>query len=396
MVRRQTGRSRTGDRGQILVLTAVSMVALLGITALTLDASFMFAKRNRLHAAADAAAKSAAYEVLRNPTVSLASLESFADQQVAAHGFSPTRMGGTTSVVINHGPTSGPFAGLTTYVEAIVTESTSTFFGKILGWTSMTPGASAVAGAGNPVNCVIIEDDLAIGNTQLTMNGCGINVGGDLAGTNPQAAINGTPTPTVGVTGSCGGTCGAMGSLTTGAPVPLDPLAGRITFPANPGGCTAGTAATLNPGCYTSIADTVTTLTAGEYYITGPVNLGSLTGNGVTLFLAAGGSLAADNNRLLSLTAPTTGSYIGIAIFQEPTNTSNFNTGQNFTLDVSGVIYMPGADVDFPNSLSFVTRNCTLFIAKSLSIRNGSGTLSGSGCGGAYAGAAFLSASIAQ
>src|SRR5215210_2462762 len=92
------------ESGQILVLTAVSMIALLGISALTLDASFMYAKRNRLHAAADAAAKSGAIEVIRNAGVSQSSLETFADQQVAANGFVSTRLGGTTSVVINHGP----------------------------------------------------------------------------------------------------------------------------------------------------------------------------------------------------------------------------------------------------------------------------------------------------
>jgi hypothetical protein len=372
------------------------MVGLLGIAALTLDASFMFAKRNRLHAAADAAAKSAALEVLRNPTVAQGSLETFADQQVAAHGLTPVRLGGTTTVVVNRGPSSGMFAGNTSYVEAIVSEPTGTFFGKILGWVSMTPGASAVAGAGNPSSCMIINDDLSIGNTQLTMNGCGISVGDDLAGTNPQSAILGSPSPIVGVVGTCTGTCGAMGTLQTGAPAPVDPLAG-LALPADPGGCTAGTAPTLNPGCYTSIADTVTTLNPGLYYVTGTVNIGAnLTGNNVTLFLTGSGKLYAQNNRRISLTAPTTGSYIGIAIFQDPADTNNFETGQNFTLDVSGVVYMPGVDVDFPNSLSFTSRNCTLFIAKSLTIRNGSGELNASGCGSAYSGAAFLWTSIAQ
>ena len=45
------------ESGQILVLTTVSMIAVMGIMALSLDASFMFEKRNRLHAAADAAAR---------------------------------------------------------------------------------------------------------------------------------------------------------------------------------------------------------------------------------------------------------------------------------------------------------------------------------------------------
>jgi Flp pilus assembly protein TadG len=120
------------------------MIVLLGIAALSLDASFMYDRRNQMHAAADAAAKSAAIEIARQGTgVALTNLENFADQQVAAHGFTPSRLGGTTSVVVNHGPSSGPFAGNVAYVEVIVSQSTGTFFARVLGMNSMTPTASA-------------------------------------------------------------------------------------------------------------------------------------------------------------------------------------------------------------------------------------------------------------
>ena len=386
------------ESGQVLVLAAVSMLALLGITALTLDASFMYAKRNRLHSAADAAAKSAAIEVLRNPGVSQASLEAFADEQVAAHGFVSSRVtGGTTSVVINRGPSSGPFAGNINYVEAIVSETTSTFFGKILGFVNMTPLASAVAGAGNPANCLMTVENLSFGNTTLTLNGCGVGVGNNLEGTNPNALVTGSPTPPVGVVGTCSGTCTGMGNLTTSAPAPIDPLAG-LAAPANPGSCTAGVAATLDPGCYTSIAETVTTLNPGIYYVTGPIVVGdNLSGTGVMIFTTGTGQwTSAGNNKALHLTAPTSGPYTGIAIFQDPADTLNWDVKNQFTIDVSGAIYMPGVDVEFKNALTFTMTSCSLFIAKSLTIKNGTGSLSNAGCGAAYGGAAFLNASIAQ
>jgi hypothetical protein len=192
-----------------------------------------------------------------------------------------------------------------------------------------------------------------------------------------------------------------MGDLTTGAPLPEDPLAGLAAppMPEIPP-CSAGTAATLPPGCYTSIADTVTTLSGGGiYYVTGQVNIGNgntLSGTNLLIYLAAGGRIQALNNATLSLTAPTSGPYAGIAIFQDPSNSSNFDTGQHFLLDVTGAIYMPGTDVDFPNALTFSSTTCTLFIAKSLRVRNGNGSISNSGCAGAFGGAAFLTASIAQ
>src|SRR5439155_6366880 len=133
---------RSGEQGQILIIMSYSLVVILGIAALSIDASFMYEKRNRLHAAADAAAKSAAIEVHRQgPGVSQTTLETFADQQVAAHGFTSTRLGGTTDVVINHPPSAASvFAGNQNYVEAIVSESTDTFFARVLGFFSMTPG----------------------------------------------------------------------------------------------------------------------------------------------------------------------------------------------------------------------------------------------------------------
>ena len=166
----------------------------------------------------------------------------------------------------------------------------------------------------------------------------------------------------------------------------------------NPGSCIAGVAATLSPGCYTSIATTVTTLSSGNYYVTGSVNINTLSGSGVMIYVAPGGSLTATNNRSLTLSAPTSGTYSGVAIFQDRSNTSNFSTGNNFTLSVSGAVYMPAADVNFQNSVSFTSTGCFLFIAKSLTVKNGNGalTMNSSACAGSYSGAGFLSFSMAE
>ncbi len=391
---------QTGESGSILILTALSMVVLLGIAALSLDVSFMYDKRNRLHAAADAGAKSAAFELQRNSSISLTDLRTFANQQVSAHGFNPA---GTTNVVVNHPPASGAFSGNAGYVEVIVSEPTPTFFGKILGWASMTPGARAVAGTSNNLACIITLKasgtspySLEIGNTTMTLNGCGVADGGDLNGANPNSRINGTPMPSVGIVGSCYNNCGNMGSLTTGAPTPTDPLAGLPAYP-NPGGCIAGVAPTLSPGCYTTIATSVTKLNPGVYYVTGKLDVATnLTGTDVMIYLTGGGYISIGNNNALHLSAPRSGPYTGIAIFQDPSDSHAFDVHNNSDLDVNGAIYMPGVDVDINNSLSFINTNCTLFIAHSLNIRNGNGSMSNAGCASTFGGAAFLSVSIAE
>ena len=117
-------------------------------------------------------------------------------------------------MVVHHPPVSGAFIGDAGYVEVIVSEPTATFFTRILGslWASLTPAARAVAGTSNNMACLITlrglgstPYSLEIGNTQMTLNGCGAAVGGDLNGFNPNSTINGTPVPSVGVVGSLHG-----------------------------------------------------------------------------------------------------------------------------------------------------------------------------------------------
>jgi hypothetical protein len=267
----------------------------------------------------------------------------------------------------------------------------------------MTPGARAVAGTSNNLACIITLKasgtspySLEIGNTTMTLNGCGVADGGDLNGANPNSRINGTPMPSVGIVGSCYNNCGNMGSLTTGAPTPTDPLAGLPAYP-NPGGCIAGVAPTLSPGCYTTIATSVTKLNPGVYYVTGKLDVATnLTGTDVMIYLTGGGYISIGNNNALHLSAPRSGTYTGIAIFQDPSDSHAFDVHNNSDLDVNGAIYMPGVDVDINNSLSFVNTNCTLFIAHSLNIRNGNGSMSNAGCASTFGGAAFLSVSIAE
>ena len=141
----------------------------------------------------------------------------------------------------------------------------------------------------------------------------------------------------------------------------------------------------------------MTTLNPGIYYVTGVIDIDNLSGTGVMIYLTGAGQLTSSgNNKALHLTAPTSGPYTGIAIFQDPANALNWDVKNQFTIDVSGAIYMPGVDVEFKNALTFTLTNCTLFLAKSLTIKNGNGALSNAGCGAAFGGAAFLTVSIAQ
>ena len=165
----------------------------------------MYDKRNILHAAADAEAKSAAIEVHRSsdPTsVPIADLQAFADQQVSTFGLTPAACGtaiNKVSSVCVYQPPRFPslFSTNFNYVEAVVSEQNPTFFAKILGRSYMTPGARAVAGTSSSPICMITLQpgpaSLSIGSSSNLTMGCGIAVGGDLV-VDSSAYINGSST----------------------------------------------------------------------------------------------------------------------------------------------------------------------------------------------------------
>ena len=76
-------RRARSESGSIIILTALSMVLMLGILAFAIDTSLLYAERNRMAAAADAAAKSAAMEYLRKST---SDLQAFANREVLVNG----------------------------------------------------------------------------------------------------------------------------------------------------------------------------------------------------------------------------------------------------------------------------------------------------------------------
>jgi hypothetical protein len=437
---------RTGvfgdDRGQILLLTAFSMIALLGIAAFALDASFMYDKRNRLYAAADDAAKSGAIEVHRNESVLDSELQRFAENEVTRHGFTPNA---ATTVVVHRPPTSGAYAGAGPcpgaaqcgYVEVIVSEPTSTFVGRVLNLASMTPAARAVAGTSAGPNCIVTLNpsttSLAIagGTTAIQSPNCNIaNAGAMTVGNGAQVTVNASGTST----NTCSGNCGAVNNLSTGSGVPSDPLA-TLAEPANPYGTPVAftppsgshnsytTSYNIPPGAYSSITiannDYVTFTPGGLYYITGPIIVGNQAyicngvwtssttctqGGGVTIFLAGtagpgactagstAGCINVPNTADIRLSAPTSGPYSAILFFQSRTNQLNANFNNAGSYNLSGAMYFPSANLSYGNAGA--SNDCTLIVAQTLSL--GGGNTNFSNACSAYGGSPLLTISLAE
>jgi len=406
---RPRGCALRSEEGSILMLTALSMVVLLGMLALAVDGSYMYTERNRMAAAADAAARAGAQEYRRDPA---SNLQAFANREVVRHGFNPAV---DTTVTVNRPPSSGSFTANPNYVEVIVSRPTASFFARILSnvWATMTPGARAVAGTSSGPNCIVIlgteSDALELANNVVVnMPGCGI---ADAGGVDVGGSAN-TRVITSGVSlavGSCPDAT-IMPNCVPNSPPPTDPLA---TLPplSDPGGTCSGPmtisgTVAITPGKYcgfTFQSGSWLQMAAGNYYITGPItanNPGTVlkwTGTGVMVFLAsANGQVNLDSNKVnMELSAPVGGTYNGILFYQQRGNVRDAVLSKNNTNDMrlSGAMYFPDAELSVKNNNGVVLNDCTLIVAKELEFNNNS-TLT-NGCA-AYGGSPIRTVTLAE
>lgn len=184
------------------------------------------------------------------------------------------------------------------------------------------------------------------GNTTVVVNGQGavnakdigactaINANGSI-----QYASDGTSLVNG---GTCSGTkCGLMG-ITTDATNIGDPFA---SLPA-PGTCTgSGNPPAGQPGTYRDPVTLSGALAPGIYIFCNTVSFsGSVTGTGVMLYFAGTSALSLAGNVDINLTAPTSGLYEGILVWNATTNPISIN-GNGTLANYNGVLYSPNADV---------------------------------------------------
>jgi hypothetical protein len=231
-------------------------------------------------------------------------------------------------------------------------------FMNFFGLASMTPTVRAVAvnGALTSTNCVLVTSSNASpamdlqGSFDVTAPNCGVVV--NSSDPNALHFTGAGGTLSAGSVGVVGGDSGQTGDST---PAPIqgivpvsDPLGYLApSFPAATG-CTAGGTLTGNvtPGCYSGAVTLSNAVLTGMYVFTGNLTFsGSVTSGaaGSTIDLTAG-TLGENPNTVLNLTAPTTGTFKGIAIMAPASNTSTltFEFG-NATGTLKGIIYAPGA-----------------------------------------------------
>lgn len=166
------------EKGQMLILTALSMTVLLGVLAFATDLGVLFRAKRNLQIAADAAATAGALDMRYGSSTSIAENDSYC--AAYANGYKATNTTPSCSntvpsnpsnatVTINTPPAYGYHIS-TGFVEAIVTTPNPTIFMNLFGYHSMNVTARAVAGPVNPSdNCIYL----------LNPTGTGLTVRGD-------------------------------------------------------------------------------------------------------------------------------------------------------------------------------------------------------------------------
>ncbi len=137
-------RIRSSESGFVLITGALSSVTLLAFLGLAVDVGYLETEKLRVQTAADAAAAGAA--IVKSKGGSSTAVVAAGQYDSALNGVK----NGTNSatVTINNPPSSGYYTANNSYVEAIVSQPTSTYFMRILGHNSVTLTARGVARAG--------------------------------------------------------------------------------------------------------------------------------------------------------------------------------------------------------------------------------------------------------
>lgn len=148
--------SRNMDRGQVLVIFAGGLIALLGIAALVVDLGFAFMIRRHEQNAADPAAVAAARYIRTGVTPDTAGMRRAACFYVRSNGFFPAATtdddcvpandpDGTT-LIVNYPPSvsAGTYSGREGFVEVIIARQHRSFLAGVIGIPSITVVSSAV------------------------------------------------------------------------------------------------------------------------------------------------------------------------------------------------------------------------------------------------------------
>ena len=379
---------RRNESGQTLIMFALGLAVLLGMAALTIDVGLAYVARRDMQNAADAAALAGADVILEGQSLALAA--SAARDLALQNGYD--NAAADVTVTISIPPTSGPHSGDNDFVEVLIEHPIDAVMARAVGKTSFEISARAVAGIDRtpkPYSIITLSNTACQsmqfnGQVNLTITDAGTLTNAectvDAFSTTGTINVNTVANHVVGgwnMTGNSGDVAlppsraGHFDDPLAEVPVPTPTSAPVPTCPTYGG--KPGTL-TLQPGVYNCTIDPPgqwgLQFEPGDYYITGGIVIngggdvtfgaglyflqgegliitgnGEVTGDGVTFYIDEG-EVTLTGTSDTQLTAPTSGTYEGIVIFQNRTLATTVNMSGDAIAGGWGAVYAAGAQIN--------------------------------------------------
>jgi hypothetical protein len=358
------------------------MPVVVGVMAVSLDGGLLYLQRRQAQSVADAAALAGAYQLYNGSNFSVAQSSAIA-------------IGTQNGVTIAPSSVTSPRSG---YVAVSVTSSQPRFFSAVWGSGNLSVTATAIARGTTSAysNAAILV--LAGSGTSVTLSSTtqvtAAN-GSVVVDSNSSVSIlsSGSPTITTPELDLSGGirysgsnpnnaTTTKIGQVST-----PDPLA-SVSAPSSSGmtvqssstlSLSSGTT-TLNPGVYTgglAISGSASVyLNPGVYYINGGgINMSgpsSIIGSGVMIYNTGGGAINLSGAGNISLNPMISGTYAGITMFQDRSNTASATLSGGSNISNTGTFYFPSATLTLSGTSGTAAVGAQV-IANKLALSGGAG-----------------------
>jgi len=390
---RWLGRYGRDRRGNVATLVALLIIPLAGVLGVATEASNWYAINRGAQNAADSAVIAAA----QNGTINAGGTTYITEAQSVASNLGFTNGANSTTVTpVKNQPCPPPGTGSSCYkvtVNRVVPVNMMRVFGYP---ATQAVTASAIAGLVNSVTNYCILSLAGSGTGILINGGPNVNFTGCNLMSNSTGASNPNPATTcngqnpgaavVSAVGTADPGCGAVSH--SGATAVADPYTHYATD--NPsdlsdttcggayGGVTWNTPPVFTPVtkvCGNLTLGTNITIPSGTVLViqNGSMNLNSytLSGSGVTVAFNTTVGQAnvvpfSTGTGTLDLSSPQSGTWSGVAIYQNRQNGSTAVLPQTYdgnkpTWDVSGLVYMPYIDLTFKGIVNKSSAGYTCF-----------------------------------
>jgi Flp pilus assembly protein TadG len=386
---RRVRRLGGDERGATLVTTALLLMVLLGFLALGLDLGVAYTARRATQNAADSAALSAAVAAANGAT------NAAAEARAVTATYGLTDGSGGVTVTVNAPPASGPHTGDAKAVEVIISRPAMGFFSTLFVANPPNIAARAVGLQGEAGGCMMSLDPKAPqamlfnGTPKVNLVNCSIY---DNSSDKTALLANGVVTINawaVNVTGAIlqNGTVSfnTVGGVNTGvAPTP-DPYAGtpvpptssctRTNEPALLSGSRSYAASGSTPFIFCGASVVISanaTFGPGTYVFNGASLIingaASVTSTKATFILTNGASLIINGANTVNLEAPNSGTYSGLAIYQDPKDLSPMTLNGSGAQTFKGAVYAPKAALTLNGTSQVTGGGCTQVIAGTMTI----------------------------